>query len=142
MRTRANACTSGNWQYSYYPAGKYYPAYNNITGGLPARFTCGHYTLLAHAKVAKWYHNTFKGRGRITFKNSGNYFEPNSTSAADVESAQRNYDYSLGWFNDPVWNDGDYPASLRDTLGDLLPTFTDEEKALVRGSCDFFAIDG
>ena len=131
-----------NWQYSYYPAGKYYPAYNNITGGLPARFTCGHYSLLAHAKVAKWYHEEFKGAGRITFKNSGNYFEPNSTSAADLNAAQRQYDYSLGWFNNPVWNDGDYPASLRDTLGDLLPTFTADEKAMVKGSCDFFAIDG
>ena len=131
-----------NWQYSTYPAGVYYPAYHNITGGLPARFTCGHYTLLAHAKVAKWYHEEFKGRGRISFKNSGNYFEPNSTSAGDVEAAQRQYDYSLGWFNNPVWNDGDYPASLRTTLGDLLPNFTAEESAMVKGSCDFFAIDG
>lgn len=42
-----------DWQYSLYPAGDYYPAYNNYTGGLPTRFICGHYTLLAHAKVAK-----------------------------------------------------------------------------------------
>ncbi|GAB7351092.1 hypothetical protein MBLNU459_g1559t3 [Dothideomycetes sp. NU459] len=131
-----------NWQYSYYPAGKYYPAYHNITGGVEARFTCGHYTLLAHAKVAKWYHEEFKGRGRISFKNSGNYFEANSTSAADAEAVSRQYDFALGWFNDPVWNTGDYPASLRETLGDMLPTFTDAEKAMVKGSCDFFAIDG
>jgi hypothetical protein len=31
---------------------------------------------------------------------------------------------------------------LKDTLGDMLPVFTDEEKELVKGSCDFFAIDG
>ena len=131
-----------NWQYASYPAGQYYPAYNNITTGLPARFTCGHYTLLAHAKVAKWYHGTFAGSGRISFKNSGNYFEPNSTSAADLDAAQRQYDFSLGWFNSPVWNDGQYPASLRSTLGPLLPSFTAAESALVKGSCDFFAIDG
>lgn len=29
-----------NWQYSYYPAGKYYPAYHNITGGIKARISC------------------------------------------------------------------------------------------------------
>ncbi|THW17859.1 glycoside hydrolase [Aureobasidium pullulans] len=131
-----------NWQYASYPAGKYYPAYNNVTGGLEARFLCGHYTLLAHARVAKWYHEDFKGRGRITFKNSANYFEPNTTSSADAVAVQRNYDFVLGWFNDPVWKDGDYPESLRQTLGDTLPTFTDEEKALVKGSCDFFALDG
>lgn len=88
-----------NWQYSNYPFGTYLPLYNNVTQGVKARFTCGHYTLLAHAKVAKWYHEEFQGRGRITFKNSGNYFEANSTSEADAVAVQRNYDFVLGWFN-------------------------------------------
>nr|OQO23441.1 hypothetical protein B0A51_07745 [Rachicladosporium sp. CCFEE 5018] len=131
-----------NWQYSYYPFGTYLPLYNNVTQGIKARFTCGHYTLLAHAKVAKWYHEEFKGRGKIRFKNSGNYFEANSTAPADAVSVQRNYDFVLGWFNYPVWGPtGDYPQTLRDTLGDILPTFTQAEKDIVKGSCDFFAID-
>ncbi|KAF3045999.1 hypothetical protein E8E12_010073 [Didymella heteroderae] len=129
-----------NWQYSYYPAGEYYAAPNNVTGGNEARFLCGHHTLLAHAKVAKWYHNEFKGRHRITFKNSGNYYEANSTSPGDIEARQRNFDFSIGWFGGP-WTDGDYPASLKSTLGDLLPNFTQEEKDMIKGSCDFYAID-
>jgi beta-glucosidase/6-phospho-beta-glucosidase/beta-galactosidase len=129
-----------NWQYSDYPAGEYYPAPNGVTGGLEARFLCGHYTLLAHAKVAKWYHNEFKGKHRITFKNSGNYYEANSTKPEDEVSRQRNFDFSIGWFGGP-WTDGDYPQSLKDTLGDLLPEFTPEEKELIKGSCDFYAID-
>ncbi|KAL5448673.1 hypothetical protein PMIN07_009293 [Paraphaeosphaeria minitans] len=129
-----------NWQYSYYPAGEYYPAPNGVTGGVEARFLCGHYTLLAHAKVAKWYHDEFKGHGRITFKNSGNYYEANSTSAADEESRRRNFDFSIGWFGGP-WTDGDYPNTLKDTLGDLLPKLTQDEKDMIKGSCDFFAID-
>lgn len=129
-----------NWQYANYPAGDYYPAFNGITGGDEARFLCGHHTLLAHAKVAKWYHEEFKGRGRITFKNSGNYFEANSTKPEDEIARQRNFDFSIGWFGGP-WTDGDYPQSLKDTLGDLLPTLTDDEKELIKGSCDFYAID-
>ncbi|KAF3009691.1 hypothetical protein E8E13_008551 [Curvularia kusanoi] len=130
-----------NWQYSLYPAGQYYPAPNNITGGDSARFLCGHHTLLAHAQVAKWYHNEFQGRHRITFKNSGNYYEArDALSDADQVARQRNFDFSLGWFGGP-WTDGDYPASLKDTLGDLLPSFTQAEKDLIKGSCDFFAID-
>lgn len=39
------------------------------------------------------------------------------------------------------WNDGDYPQTLKDTLGDILPTLTQDEKDLIKGSCDFFAID-
>lgn len=101
---------------------------------------CGHHTLLAHATIAKWYHEEFKGKGRITFKNSGNYFEANSTSAADAAAVSRSYDFVLGWFGGP-WTDGDYPRSLKDTLGDILPKFTDEEKKLIKGSCDFYAID-
>lgn len=130
-----------NWQYADYPAGKYYPAFNGITGGDKARFLCGHHSLLAHAKVAKWYHGEFGGKGRITFKNSGNYYEANSTKPGDEVSRQRNFDFAVGWFGGP-WTDGDYPQSLKDTLGDLLPKFTDEEKELVKGSCDFYAIDG
>lgn len=129
-----------NWQYAGYPAGEYYPAPNGVTGGNEARFLCGHHTLLAHAKVAKWYHEEFKGRGRISFKNSGNYFEANTTSAGDQEARQRNFDFSIGWFGGP-WTDGDYPQTLKDTLGDLLPEFTQEEKDMIKGSCDFYAID-
>lgn len=95
---------------------------------------------LAHAKVAKWYKEEFKGKGRITFKNSGNYFEANSTSQEDAAAVSRAYDFVLGWFGGP-WTDGDYPQSLKDTLGDDLPTFTDREKKTIKGSCDFFAID-
>jgi beta-glucosidase len=46
-----------NWQYSFYHAGNakgLYPAYHGITGGLKARIACSHYSILAHAKVAKW----------------------------------------------------------------------------------------
>lgn len=130
-----------NWQFSTYPAGEYYPIYNNISSGTQSRFLCGHHTLLAHAKVYRWYKDEFGGTKKMTFKNSGNYFEANSSSPADLDATQRQYDYSIGWFNHPVWNGGQYPDNLRDTLGDLLPEFTPEESELVSGSCDFFAID-
>lgn len=96
---------------------------------------------MAHVKVAKWYHNEFKGKGRISSKNSGSYFEPNSTSEADQITTQHNYDFSLGWFGGPG-TDGDYPQSVKDTLGELLPALNDTEKGLIKGSCDFYAIDG
>ncbi|KAA8894673.1 glycoside hydrolase superfamily [Sphaerosporella brunnea] len=129
-----------NWQYSYYPAGILYPSYG-IGPGINARFICGHYTLLAHAKLAKWYHNEFKGKGRISFKNSGNYYQPVTNSTGDLEAAKRATDFSIGWFGGP-WTDGDYPQSLKDTLGEILPTLSKAEKALIKGSCDFYALDG
>jgi beta-glucosidase/6-phospho-beta-glucosidase/beta-galactosidase len=42
----------------------------------------------------------------------------------------------LGWFADPL-HFGDYPRSLKECKGPLLPQFTPEEAALVKGSLDF-----
>lgn len=118
-----------------------YPAYNNITGGLPARIACSHNTILAHAEVAKWYHGEFKGKGRISFKNSGNYYEPrNASLPSDVDATTRQFEFALGWFAG-CWRDGDYSSMLKATLGSLLPVLTQEQKDLIKGSCDFYAID-
>ncbi|KAK5678543.1 hypothetical protein LTS10_008987 [Elasticomyces elasticus] len=131
-----------NWRFSGYPYGSLLPSYNGIgTGGVKAAFLCGHYTLLAHAEVYDWYKNVFKGTKPMSFKNSANWITPNSTSAADAEAVQRVNDYNMGWFGGP-WTDGDYPESLRSTLGDLLPTFTQEQKDKIKGSADFYALDG
>ena len=65
---------------------------------------------------------------------------PNSTNPIDNDAVSRAYDFVLGWFGGP-WTDGDYPQTLKDTLGDILPEFTEEEKELIKGSCDFYAID-
>lgn len=46
----------------------------------------------------------------------------------------------MGWFADPIYF-GDYPPSMRDRVGERLPTFTDEEKALVMGSNDFLGFN-
>ncbi|KAI4724411.1 glycoside hydrolase [Aureobasidium sp. EXF-10728] len=126
-------------EYPGFPSG-YWPQYG-VTG-LRAQYYCGHNVLLSHAAVVDWYRNEFKGTGRITFKNSANNYIANTTSTADAEAVARGNDFQLGWFNSPVWQTGDYPASLRDTLGDLLPHFTAAQSAMILGSCDFFAIDG
>ena len=36
---------------------------------------------------------------------------------------------------------GDYPESMRATIGSRLPTFTNEEKELIKGSLDFVALN-
>lgn len=50
--------------------------------------------------------------------------------------------YCSSWlisrFTDPL-KYGDYPQLLKDIRGDILPKFTEEEKALVKGSTDFLA---
>lgn len=130
------------FQYASYPNGILYPGYHNISRGLPAQYTCGHYTLLAGAKIMKWYKEDFKGRGRISVKQSiANYVPLNSSSAADLAAVQRTYEFNLGWQAGSWTDDGDYPASMRDTLGDILPSLSEENKTLIKDSQDFMAID-
>ena len=46
----------------------------------------------------------------------------------------------LAWFADPIYF-GDYPASMKASLGGKLPVFTAEEKVLLKGSSDFFGLN-
>lgn len=42
------------------------------------------------------------------------------------------------WFGDPIVF-GDYPASMRERVGDRLPRFTDQQRRRLMGSIDFWA---
>ncbi|KAG2315205.1 hypothetical protein Bca52824_018327 [Brassica carinata] len=59
----------------------------------------------------------------------------------DKVAAGRRIDFQLGWFLDPLFY-GDYPASMRQKLGDNLPTFTPEEKEfMLQNSWDFLGLN-
>jgi beta-glucosidase len=44
-------------------------------------------------------------------------------------------DFAVGWFADPLYL-GSYPQSMKDILGDRLPTFTDDELAMLKDSSE------
>src|SRR5258707_115150 len=48
--------------------------------------------------------------------------------------------YANAW----QWTDGDYDPLVKETLGSLLDdyTLTSEQKEMIKGSCDFYDIDG
>ncbi len=46
----------------------------------------------------------------------------------------------FGWLLDPVTK-GDYPESLKVPMGEDLPTFTEQEKADLKGSVDFIGVN-
>ena len=51
-------------------------------------------------------------------------------------AASRHLDFTLGLYADPVFL-GDYPQSVKDRV----PALTDQEKALLKGSADYFALN-
>ena len=53
---------------------------------------------------------------------------------------ERSAAFSLGIYCDPIYTTGDWPQILKDTLPDsILPPFSDEEKQLINGVCNFEA---
>ncbi|BFZ65203.1 hypothetical protein YB2330_006366 [Saitoella coloradoensis] len=103
----------------------------------------GHTLLLAHASAVQVYRADFaeKQGGHIGITLNGDWAVAyNPEDPLDHAAAQHKLEFSLGWFADPIWH-GDYPASMRELLGDRLPTFTEAEKAMLKGSGDFFGFN-
>eukprot|EP00178_Gracilaria_changii_P006778 TRINITY_DN21_c1_g2_i1.p1 TRINITY_DN21_c1_g2~~TRINITY_DN21_c1_g2_i1.p1 ORF type:complete len:531 (-),score=54.07 TRINITY_DN21_c1_g2_i1:503-2095(-) len=106
-------------------------------------YLAGHNLLLAHAKAVDVYRNEFKvnQEGSIGITLNSRWIEPRDTSDPECKrGAQRALDFELGWFADPVYF-GDYPESMRLTIGSRLPSFSEDEKTLLRGSSEFFGVN-
>ncbi len=105
-------------------------------------YRAGHEMLRAHGAAAEVYRREFQERqgGLIGMANNGDWREPASGTPEDRAAAQRALEFFLGWFADPLYH-GDYPASMRERLGDRLPTFSDEDRVRIQGSTDFFGIN-
>jgi len=103
-------------------------------------YVAAHNVLLAHASVYRMYHAKYQGPqgGKISITLSCDWGEPFSNSTADVQAAQRYLEFFLGWFADPIYKDGDYPPSMKQSIGSRLPAFTPEQQTLLKGSADFF----
>ncbi|TMW62536.1 hypothetical protein Poli38472_005154 [Pythium oligandrum] len=59
----------------------------------------------------------------------------NASDPADVEAAERYNQFEVGWWMSPLAT-GDYPAVMRERVGSRLPTFTEQQAAVVKGSYD------
>lgn len=105
-------------------------------------YLAAHNLLRAHAYIVDLYRREFQAtqNGQIGITNNCDWREPRSDSAEDKAAAQRALEFFLGWFADPVYF-GDYPAIMRERVGDRLPEFSDEDKALLKGSSDFFGLN-
>ncbi|KAK9511659.1 hypothetical protein O3M35_000278 [Rhynocoris fuscipes] len=117
-----------------------------------ADYQVAHNILLAHAHAYRLYQKEFKDQqnGQISIALDSPFFFPATDSPEDQDAAEVAILFHLGWFADPIFSkDGDYPAIMRQKIDDnskaeglaksRLPSFTNEEIELIKGSCDFFA---
>jgi beta-galactosidase len=104
-------------------------------------YLAAHNLILAHAKAVNSYRNKFSYQnGKIGITNNCDWREPLTDSEEDKQAAERALEFFLAWFADPVYK-GDYPAVMKERLGDRLPKFSDAEKILIKGTSDFFGLN-
>lgn len=105
-------------------------------------FLATHHIILAHAAAAKLYKQTYQPtqKGEIGISLMTQWFEPHSNTRLDVDASERAFDFLVGWLLEPIVY-GDYPFIMKALVRDGLPAFTEEEKALVKGSYDFIGVN-
>lgn len=116
---------------------------NDVGDSSTEPWIVGHNLLVAHGRAVKVYREEFKptNGGQIAIVLNGDATFPwNPTDPLDVEAANRKIEFAIAWFGDPIYL-GHYPESMKKQLGDRLPTFTEEERALVYQSNDFYGMN-
>jgi len=122
-----------------YASGEHAPGRSAEPGTEP--YLAAHHMVLAHARTVRMYRTRFASQsGQIGITVNMDWKEPWSSAPADVAAAQRALDWQMGLFVDPIYH-GDYPESVKAFCGDRLPCFTEEEKALIQGTNDFFGLN-
>ncbi|XP_063380278.1 myrosinase 1-like [Cydia fagiglandana] len=117
-------------------------------------YLCAKNLLIAHAKAYHAYNNDFKpsqgGRCGITIAVTS--FEPLTDSDEDEAAAEMNRQAQYGIYAEPIFSEqGGFPKEFSERVAakskaqgyprSRLPEFTEEEKAYVKGSADFFGIN-
>ncbi|XP_073342580.1 beta-klotho [Pagrus major] len=114
------------------------------TGGPAGSLIVAHNLIRAHAKAWHTYNTHFRPaqKGKVSIVLGSHWVEPQrgQATADNVELCQQSMEAVLGWFANPIFGDGDYPASLKIKHGALLPIFSPEEKLWVQATADFFAL--
>ncbi|XP_024959160.1 beta-glucosidase 18-like isoform X2 [Cynara cardunculus var. scolymus] len=101
-----------------------------------------HNMLLAHGVAAKLYRRKFQSKqgGSIGLALHCDMFEPLTESELDRNAAKRAFAFNIGWSLDPLIF-GEYPEEMQEYLGSALPSFSVDEKNLVKNSIDFIGIN-
>mmetsp|Transcript_19907 Transcript_19907/g.55989 ORF Transcript_19907/g.55989 Transcript_19907/m.55989 type:complete len:701 (-) Transcript_19907:39-2141(-) len=121
--------------------------------GVPSKdaskiYLAGHNMLNAHAAAVEVFRSELglhRSGGKIGVALNASWVEPamsedDTIARLNLQAAERALVWNIGWFADPIWK-GDYPQIMRDRCGARLPTFSDAERALLRGSSDFFGVN-
>ncbi|XP_054845990.1 beta-klotho [Eublepharis macularius] len=124
--------------------------YNNSSNDT---YQAAHNLLIAHALAWHVYDEKYRSfqRGQVSLSLHSDWAEPaNSFIDTHRKAAERFLQFEIAWFSDPIFKTGDYPVAMREYLRhknskglsrSALPHFTSEEKKLIKGAADFYALN-
>ncbi|KAG7282274.1 hypothetical protein CRUP_033801, partial [Coryphaenoides rupestris] len=126
----------------------------NVKNPGDAPYKVAHNLLKAHAKAYHTYDDKYRKAqgGLVSIALNADWIEPKDVYVPrEVMAADRALQFQLGWFAHPIFKNGDYPDAMRWQVGNKselqglsvsrLPSFTEEEKAYIRGTADVFSIN-
>ncbi|KAH0616250.1 hypothetical protein JD844_027224 [Phrynosoma platyrhinos] len=112
-----------------------------------------HNVLIAHSLAWHLYDKQYRSfqHGQVSLSLHSDWAEPaNPFLGTHRKAAERFLQFEIAWLSDPIYKTGDYPEAMRKYLdykkreglsSSSLPYFTSEEKELVKGAADFFALN-
>ncbi|NXG74824.1 KLOTB protein, partial [Baryphthengus martii] len=116
-------------------------------------YWAAHNLLIAHALAWRIYDEQYRSfqYGKVSLSLHSDWAEPaNPYLQSHSKAANRFLQFEIGWFANPIFKTGDYPAAMREYIGfknrkglsfSSLPSFTSEEKQLIKGAADFYALN-
>ncbi|KAG5192004.1 putative glycoside hydrolase [Tribonema minus] len=127
-----------------YHSGVHAPGIRDESGA--KTYLAAYNLLLAHAAAVKVYRREFQSKqhGIIGMAINCDWTEPKPTDdpwelKRNAEASLRNIMFFCGWFSEPIFC-GDFPEVMKEQCTGL-PEFTEEQKADLKGSADFFGLN-
>ncbi|XP_069683251.1 cytosolic beta-glucosidase-like [Periplaneta americana] len=137
--------------YEGLPIFPYHPS--KVTQGVGS-YMSSRNLILAHGHVYHLYQKEFREsqNGKISLAMLVEWLEPlDPNSAEDKNAADGANNAQLGCFAEAIFGSGDFPERMKEKIEDLskkegfprprLPEFSPEEKQLVKGTSDYFALN-
>ncbi|XP_045173370.2 lactase/phlorizin hydrolase-like [Mercenaria mercenaria] len=133
-----------------YGIGVFAPGINSPGDGV---YRVAHNIIRSHVKAYHTYDKLFRHKyhGKVGITLDCDWKEPITAWGMDHYAAERALQFKLGWFANPIYGNGDYPAVMRHVVDkrsreegrneSRLPVFTEEEIKMNSGSYDFFGLN-
>merc|ERR1712241_93696 len=117
-------------------------------------YIAAHNQIRAHGRAYRLYEEHFKEDhgGECGITCNVNWAEPRDPNTpADVQAHEDNLQFNFGWYLHAIAKDGKYPPIMRSQIDrkseeqgfteSRLPHFTEDESAMIAGSCDFIGMN-